>query len=75
MLYLVQPLHEELCLSYLSISNLTTIARRIPQAIAEVISMLPALDESKTVFVAHYKTQLLARCDRYLSFAAEVREV
>ncbi|MBW3526563.1 HipA domain-containing protein [Shewanella sp. NKUCC05_KAH] len=59
----------------LLISNLTTIARRIPQAIDGVISMLPALDESETVFVAHYKAQLLARCDRYLSFAAEVRDV
>ncbi|WP_413472507.1 HipA domain-containing protein [Shewanella baltica] len=59
----------------LLISDLTTIARRIPQAITEVVSMLPALDESETVFVAHYKTQLLARCDRYLSFAADVRDV
>ncbi|MCU8004852.1 MULTISPECIES: HipA domain-containing protein [unclassified Shewanella] len=59
----------------LLISNLTTIARRIPQAIAEVVSMLPALDESETSFVALYKAQLLARCDRYLSFAAEVRDV
>ena len=59
----------------LLISNLTTIARRIPQAIDGVISMLPALDESETSFVALYKAQLLARCDRYLSFAAEVRDV
>lgn len=59
----------------LLISNLTTIARRIPQAIDGVISMLPALDENETSFVAHYKAQLLARCDRYLSFAAEVRDV
>ncbi|MCU8074567.1 HipA domain-containing protein [Shewanella sp. SM29] len=59
----------------LLISNLTTIVRRIPQAIDGVISMLPALDESETVFVAHYKAQLLARYDRYLSFAAEIRDV
>ncbi|VEF24596.1 Serine/threonine-protein kinase HipA [Shewanella baltica] len=59
----------------LLISNLTTMARRISQAIDGVISMLPALDESETVFVAHYKVQLLARCDRYLSFAAEIRDV
>lgn len=59
----------------LLISNLTTMARRISQAIDGVISMLPALDESETVFVAYYKVQLLARCDRYLSFAAEIRDV
>lgn len=47
----------------------------MPQAIDDVISMLPLLDEGETSFVAHYKAQLLARCERYLSFAAEVRDV
>lgn len=59
----------------LLISNLTRMARRIPQAIAEVILMLPPLDEDEASFVAHYKALLLARCERYLSFADEVRDV
>jgi len=59
----------------LLISNLTRMARRIPQAIAEVILMLPPLDEDEASFVAHYKNQLLARCERYLGFADEVRDV
>lgn len=59
----------------LLISNLTRMTRRISQLIDEVISILPSLDEDEAVFVAHYKAQLLARCDRYLSMAAEVRDV
>jgi serine/threonine-protein kinase HipA len=40
-----------------------------------VFFLLPALDTSEQVFVDAYKAQLLARCERYLAMAAEIKSI
>ncbi|MCH1930320.1 HipA domain-containing protein [Shewanella sp. A25] len=59
----------------LLISNLTKLASKIPQVLDEVISMLPAVDDAETAFVAQYKESLLARCDYYLGIVKEVKDI
>ncbi|MGS0690047.1 HipA domain-containing protein [Shewanella sp. 0m-8] len=59
----------------LLVNNLTQMATKITQTIDEVIAMLPALDIDETAFVDAYRKQLLARCERYLAMAPEIKEI
>jgi serine/threonine-protein kinase HipA len=51
------------------------MADKILPVIEDVIAMLPELDEDERLFVSDYREMLLARCKRYLSIAADVRDV
>ncbi|MEC4725550.1 HipA domain-containing protein [Shewanella sp. D64] len=59
----------------LLINNLTQMATKITQVIDNVIVMLPALDKAEQDFVDAYKALLLARCERYLASAAEIKNI
>jgi serine/threonine-protein kinase HipA len=57
----------------LLINNVTRMADKILQVVEDVIVMLPELDEDERLFVSDYRKMLQARCERYLSIAADVR--
>jgi serine/threonine-protein kinase HipA len=59
----------------LLVNNLAQMAMKITQVIDDVIAMLSALDKDEQAFVAAYRKQLLARCERYLAIAAEIKDV
>lgn len=59
----------------LLINSLTQMATKITQVIDNVIAMLPALDKAEQDFVDAYKALLLARCERYLASAAEIKNI
>ncbi|QYK01869.1 HipA domain-containing protein [Shewanella psychrotolerans] len=59
----------------LLVNNLTQMATKIAQAIDEVTAMLPALDKAEQDFVDAYRKQLLARCERYLAMAPEIKDI
>lgn len=59
----------------LLVSNLTKMATKALHVIDEVIAMLPALDKDERAFVADYRRQVVARCERYLDMASEVKAV
>ncbi|GIU38618.1 serine/threonine-protein kinase HipA [Shewanella colwelliana] len=59
----------------LLVNNLTQMATKITQAIDEVIAMLPALDKAEQDFVHAYRKQLLARCERYLAMALDIKDI
>lgn len=59
----------------LLVNNLTQMVTKITQVIDDVIAMLPALDKVEQAFVDTYKAQLLARCERYLAMAPEIKDI
>ncbi|WP_394229286.1 HipA domain-containing protein [Shewanella colwelliana] len=59
----------------LLVNNLTQMATKITQTIDEVIAMLPALDKAEQDFVDAYRKQLLARCERYLAMALDIKDI
>jgi serine/threonine-protein kinase HipA len=59
----------------LLVSNLTNMATKALHVIDDVIAMLPALNEDEHAFVADYRQQVVARCERYLDMASEVKAV
>lgn len=74
--YQLAAFSEDIGLPRALVSNsLTRMATRISQEIDGVIAMLNGLDNDEQAFVASYKAQLLARCERYLDIAPQINEM
>ncbi|MCE9679862.1 HipA domain-containing protein [Shewanella sp. AS1] len=74
--YQLAAFSEEVGLSRtLVVNSLIKMVTKIRQELDGVIAMLNELNSEEQIFVTKYQSQLLARCERYLGIASEIKTI